>query len=214
MTSHNINIVGLNTLYKILNEINGDLPFKIDNFSEENNFLNLLNENKINIKNSIILANAQNKKLFLENKLINKNNVFFLTDKKDLNLNDGNYYIKFPIDIISFLEKINIQIIKHNYNNQSKIKINNYYLDLNSRTIHKEERTLKLTEREVDIILFLNDQDQPKKINNLQEKVWGYSSDLETHTVETHIYRLRKKISENFKDNNFIISTDDGYIIK
>ena len=137
-----------------------------------------------------------------------------MTDKKDLNLNDGNYYIKFPIDIISFLEKINIQIIKHNYNNQSKIKINNYYLDLNSRTIHKEERTLKLTEREVDIILFLNDQDQPKKINNLQEKVWGYSSDLETHTVETHIYRLRKKISENFKDNNFIISTDDGYIIK
>ena len=66
----------------------------------------------------------------------------------------------------------------------------------------------------MDIILFLNDSKVPQKINILQNLVWGYSSKLETHTVETHIYRLRKKISDSFKDENFIVSTDNGYLIK
>ena len=95
-----------------------------------------------------------------------------------------------------------------------KIKLNDYYLDLNSRNIAKKDKSLKLTEKEMDIILFLNDKKKPQKINILQSQVWEYSSDLETHTVETHIYRLRKKINNKFKDNKFIISTDEGYIIK
>jgi len=87
-------------------------------------------------------------------------------------------------------------------------------LDLNSRTISIENKSLKLTEREMEIILFLNDCKTPQKINDLQNKVWSYSSDLETHTVETHIYRLRKKISNSFQDEHFIISTDNGYFIE
>ena len=87
-------------------------------------------------------------------------------------------------------------------------------MDLNSRTISIENKSLKLTEREMEIILFLNDCKTPQKINDLQNKVWSYSSELETHTVETHIYRLRKKISNSFQDEHFIISTDNGYFIE
>ena len=70
-----------------------------------------------------------------------------------------------------------------------------------------------MTEREIDIILFLNEKKQPQSVNELQKKVWGYSFDLETHTVETHIYRLRKKIKDKFEDEKFIISHDKGYLI-
>ena len=111
-------------------------------------------------------------------------------------------------------EKLNLQLIKQKYNNQSYIKISNYTLDLNSRTISTNKNKLKLTERETEIILFLNDKKLPQKVNDLQNKVWGFSSDLETHTVETHIYRLRKKFSNVFDDENFIISHEDGYLIK
>jgi len=77
-----------------------------------------------------------------------------------------------------------------------------------------ENESLKLTEREMEIILFLNDCKTPQKINDLQNKVWSYSSELETHTVETHIYRLRKKINDNFNDEKFILSLKKGYQIK
>ena len=87
-------------------------------------------------------------------------------------------------------------------------------MDLNSRIIANNKKSLKLTEREMDIILFLIEKKQPQKINDLQNQVWRYSSELETHTVETHIYRLRKKINDCFKDENFIISTDKGYFIE
>ena len=94
------------------------------------------------------------------------------------------------------------------------IDINNYVLDLNSRTITKDKESLKLTQKEIDIILFLNDYKKPQKVNILQNKVWGYSLELETHTVETHIYRLRKKIKEAFNDENLITSEKNGYLIK
>ena len=73
---------------------------------------------------------------------------------------------------------------------------------------------MKLTEREIQIIIFLNNSKGPQNIENLQRKVWGHNSTLETHTVETHIYRLRKKIKETFNDDNFLLSRKDGYTIK
>ena len=86
-------------------------------------------------------------------------------------------------------------------------------LDVNSRTISYDGKELKLTEREIEIILFLNNKKKPQKINILQSEVWGYSENLETHTVETHVYRLRKKINEKFNDENFLVSSKDGYKI-
>ena len=84
---------------------------------------------------------------------------------------------------------------------------------MNSRVISYEKKSLKLTEKEVEIILFLHSKNNPQKIDILQKEVWGYSENLETHTVETHVYRLRKKINEVFNDENFLISTKDGYNI-
>ena len=107
-----------------------------------------------------------------------------------------------------------MKLIKNKYSSQSKILINNYTLDLNSKLISKDKKNLKLTEREMEIIIFLNENKNPQKINDLQSKVWGYSSQLETHTVETHVYRLRKKINDKFNDNKFLLSTDKGYLIK
>ena len=215
MNKQTINIVGVHTLYNIFEEIKDNLSFNVANFDKEDNFLKLFRENKIDIANSLILTKAENKDLFVKKNNINKQNIFLFYNKDnnyDINLEYN--LLKYPIEIYSLIEKINIQLIKQKYNYQSKIKLNDYYLDLNSRNITKKDKSLKLTEREMDIILFLNDKKKPQKINILQSQVWEYSSDLETHTVETHIYRLRKKINNKFKDNKFIISTDEGYIIK
>ena len=215
MNKQTINIVGVHTLYNIFEEIKDNLSFNVVNFDKEDNFLKLYRENKIDIANSLILTKAENKDLFVKKNNINKQNIFLFYNKDnnyDINLEYN--LLKYPIEIYSLIEKINIQLIKQKYNYQSKIKLNDYYLDLNSRNIAKKNKSLKLTEKEMDIILFLNDKKKPQKINILQSQVWGYSSDLETHTVETHIYRLRKKINNKFKDNKFIISTDEGYIIK
>jgi hypothetical protein len=215
MNKQTINVVGVHTLYNIFEEIKDNLSFNVANFDKEDNFLKLYRENKIDIANSLILTKAENKDLFVKKNNINKQNIFLFYNKDnnyDINLEYN--LLKYPIEIYSLIEKINIQLIKQKYNYQSKIKLNDYYLDLNSRNIAKKDKSLKLTEREMDIILFLNDKKKPQKINILQSQVWEYSSDLETHTVETHIYRLRKKINNKFKDNKFIISTDEGYIIK
>ena len=215
MNKQTINIVGVHTLYNIFEEIKDNLSFNVANFDKEDNFLKLYRENKIDIANSLILTKAENKDLFVKKNNINKQNIFLFYNKDnnyDINLEYN--LLKYPIEIYSLIEKINIQLIKQKYNYQSKVKLNDYYLDLNSRNIAKKDKSLKLTEREMDIILFLNDKKKPQKINILQSQVWEYSSDLETHTVETHIYRLRKKINNKFKDNKFIISTDEGYIIK
>ena len=215
MNKQTINIVCVHTLYNIFEEIKDNLSFNVANFDKEDNFLKLYRENKIDIANSLILTKAENKDLFVKKNNINKQNIFLFYNKDnnyDINLEYN--LLKYPIEIYSLIEKINIQLIKQKYNYQSKIKLNDYYLDLNSRNIAKKDKSLKLTEREMDIILFLNDKKKPQKINILQSQVWEYSSDLETHTVETHIYRLRKKINNKFKDNKFIISTDEGYIIK
>ena len=214
MSKQTVNIVGIKTLYNILEEIKENLSFNIAHYNNDNEFLELFNQGRIDNKNFLILAKHSSRELLLKNEKIKKKNIFLIINKGKISSDIENFVLSFPIEIISLIEKINIQLIKQKYDNQSKIKINNYYLDLNSRVIFKEKIFLKLTEREVDIILFLHKQNEPKKINILQKQVWGYSSDLETHTVETHIYRLRKKINDNFKDNDFIISTDDGYLIK
>ena len=213
MIKQNINIVEMPILYNILEEIKENLSFKIVNYIKLEDFKNFLNENKV-LNNILVVTKFENKDFFIKKK-IELNNIFFFS-KKNIQINDiGNFNIvQYPINIYSFIEKINIQLIKHEYNFQSNIKVKNYSINLNSKTISKADKKLKLTEREIEIIIFLKDNDKPQKINDLQNKVWGYSAELETHTVETHIYRLRKKINDNFQDNNFLVSTDKGYFIE
>ena len=215
MIKQNINIVGVPILYNILEEIKENLSFKIENFTKLDDFLNFFNEDKSENKNFFIITTISNKDFFINKIKLERKNIFFLCQKNIKVDIDHNYNVfKYPINIYNLIEKINIQLIKYKYSFQSKIRVKNYSLDLNSRTISIENKSLKLTEREMEIILFLNDCKTPQKINDLQNKVWSYSSELETHTVETHIYRLRKKISNSFQDEHFIISTDNGYFIE
>ena len=118
-----------------------------------------------------------------------------------------------PINIFKLIEKLNLTFLKNTFNNQSKIIIKNYSLDLNSREIKLLDKSLKLTEKEVQTILYLSKAKKPSNINELQNQVWGFRSKLETHTVETHIYRMRKKFLDTFNDKNFILSYKNGYQI-
>ena len=196
MAKQTIHIIDFKILYNILDEIKDYLKFEILHHKNEEIFLN---SNDLNLNDSLILIKSNNKN-FLNNQKINKKKIFSISS--------------YPITIDKLVEILNINLIKQKYNYQSNIDIKNYQLDLNSRTITKDRQNLKLTQKEIDIILFLNDYKKPQKVNTLQNKVWGYSLELETHTVETHIYRLRKKINDKFKDNNFILSNDEGYFIE
>ena len=208
MIKHNIIIVECNPLYLILFEVKNNFLFEMKNFI-------LKDLNNADLTNSIILSKFIHKDYLLKNKNIEQKKIIFLL-KKNENFEkiDNNQYVFYPLSIYDLVEKINTELIKQKYNDQSFIKILNYSLDINSRIISNDSGRLKLTEREVDIILFLNDHKKPQKVNILQNQVWKYSSELETHTVETHIYRLRKKIIDKFKDDNFILSDENGYFIK
>tara|TARA_B100002049_G_C15943548_1_gene317409 strand:+ start:60 stop:641 length:582 start_codon:yes stop_codon:yes gene_type:complete len=193
MSKSVVNIIDFPGLYNVLFEIKDFLNFEIANFENENVFLEKIEKNNL-IKNYTIVT-----KNFLSNKNINQKSVIHLDNK--------------PITFISLIDKINTNLLKQKFSFQSSINIKDYILNLNSRVISKKENELKLTEREIEIILFLKDKKKPQNINILQKEVWSYVADLETHTVETHIYRLRKKISDKFKDNNFILSSKEGYSI-
>ena len=139
---------------------------------------------------------------------------YLILSKQDMQGIDNQIIIKnFPIRIYDLIEKINISFLKKNFNLQSEVIIGNYKINLNSRTILKENKSANLTEKETLIILHLDNKDKPSNINELQKLVWKQSADLETHTVETHIYRLRKKIKNKFNDENFIVSSKNGYKI-
>ena len=137
-----------------------------------------------------------------------------LSNKKYLNFNNQFILENKPIKISKLLEKINIEFLRLQFNSQSQVKLKRYTIDLNSREIIMKNIKLKLTEKEINTISYLSKSDNPVSIDELQEKVWSYQSDIETHTVETHIYRLRKKILDSFSDNEFIVSKKNGYQIK
>tara|TARA_B110000027_G_C16112369_1_gene298385 strand:+ start:1446 stop:2027 length:582 start_codon:yes stop_codon:yes gene_type:complete len=190
----NVFIINFKLLYEILDEIKENLSFKIIKFDEEKNFEK---DQNLDIKNSVIISKT-NHKLLHSNKDINKNFLEF----KNL-----------PITLNKLIEIINIKLIKLKFNYQSDIIIKDYKLNLNSKFFSKGNLNLKLTEKEIEIILYLNNIKTKSNVLNLQKEIWSYSKNIETHTVETHIYRLRKKIENLFKDKNFILSHKDGYFI-
>jgi len=171
---------------------------------------------------NLIIYNFQSLYLILEEleehlnfKILDIHNIKDLIISKKKMSNFDNQFVldKIPIKISKLIEKINIQSLKTQYNDKSELKINQYKIDLNSRELIEKNNKLKLTEKEANIIVYLSQSDNSVSIDQLQFDVWGYRSKLETHTVETHIYRLRKKILKKFNDNDFIISHKNGYKI-
>ena len=191
----NVFIINYNSLYEILNEIKGNLSFSIKNYNNEDD---LLREPDLNLKSSLIISKLNNK-------------LFFNKNLSDTNFFDSSL---FPISLIRLVELINIQLIKLKFNKQSKVIIKGYDLNLNSKFISKGNISLKLTEKEIDVILYLNETSSIHGILDLQNNIWHYSPGIETHTVETHIHRIKKKFLQKFEDRNFIISKKSGYQIK
>ena len=173
-------------LFKILHEIKKDLNYEIIEISKKNLFNPLLN---------------------------NKEDHLIIVKKLLKNVKNQVLINSLPIKLPKLIEKLNIEFLKKNFHSQSEFKIQKYKLDVNSREPNLRDKKIKLTEKECNIILYISNSSKPVSIEDLQINVWGYHSDLETHTVETHIYRLRKKILDTFQDENFIISNKNGYII-
>ena len=194
MIKQNIFIINFDSLYEILDEIKDNLSFDIVKFKNVEDFLNTVNSNP----NNLLIALKLNEKSLL-NKGVNNKNILCFDD--------------LPLSINKVIEFINIKLIKLRFNHQSKINIKQYELNINSKFLSKGLSNLKLTEKEMEIILYLNDSKKKHDVLDLQKNIWEYSAEMETHTVETHIYRLRKKISDKFNDENFILSDKNGYFI-
>ena len=194
MIKQNIFIINYDLLYEILEEIKEILSFEIIKYE---NYESFIKDIHLVPKNSLIVLRSDKK--FLENKNLSDKNFFYLND--------------LPLRFNKLIQLINIQLIKLKFSHQSKIQIKGYELNLNSKFISKNDLSLKLTEKEIEIIFYLNENKRKHAVIDLQKNIWKYSSNMETHTVETHIYRLRKKINNKFKDANFILSHKNGYFI-
>jgi len=190
----NVFIINYNSLYEILDEIKENLSFKIIKIENEEDFKKKPDLDRLDY---LVISKTGHKSLLNNN----------ITDKNFLDFND------LPQSLKKLLELINIKLIKLKFNQQSKIIIKGYELNLNSKIFSKDYLKLKLTEKEIEIILYLNDKKTKHDVEDLQKNIWGYSADVESHTVETHIYRLRKKITDLFKDEKFILSDKHGYFI-
>ena len=192
MHKKNIYLVEFKQLFEILYEINSFLNYNL----YELDYKNYLIMKNLNKDNSLFLFKNTD---LLEKKNSNFKNVLILDD--------------LPIYVNKLIEKINIFFLKSVYQSNSQIYFKKYILNLNNKTINLNEKNLKLTEKEVKIILFLISKKIPQKTSVLQKEIWVYGQDLETHTVETHIYRLRKKINNYFNDSTFLKKNKNGYLL-
>ena len=187
MNNQNLIIYQFNSLFQILKEINKELNFEI---------IEILDEKLLN------------------KKIKDLTNYLIITKKRILYVDNQYIFNQLPIKLSKLIEKINVEILKQQFSDKSKIYIENYLINLNARELSSKKIRLKLTEKEINTILYLSKIKKPVSIEELQINVWKYQSDIETHTVETHIYRLRKKILKIFGDKNFIMSKKNGYQIK
>ena len=192
MSKPAVYINNFKVLYNIIFEIKNFFNFDLFNNESEKSILE--HQKKREDKSFIVITHQK-----LKNNLINNKQIIIVEN--------------YPLNLLSLIEKINSTLLMNQYDFQSNITLGKYMLDLNSRIISSNINKLKLTEREIQIILFLKKQNQSTNINILQKEVWGYAEESETHTVETHIYRLRKKVKKSFDDQNFIKSDKEGYFI-
>jgi DNA-binding response OmpR family regulator len=208
MNNIHLHVVGSEPLSNLLRELNFNY-----NISSNKNL-------KYNNKDTLVrvifveqLQAAEIKSFFLENVptiFLLKNKDFLLKNK--LTLLDFHVSLFVPIEILSFKEIINILITKYNFFKKSKIVINNYEIDSNQRVITRNKIKVKLTEKELELILVLNKNDGLEK-SFLLKNIWNRSSDLESHAFETHLHRLRKKINKFFKDTKFIVEKNSLYYL-
>ena len=208
MNNMYLQIFGSTIFSNILNDLEFNNILKASSQSgdnEKNNLVKVLFVEKLNIKD-------------VKNFLLKNEPIFLFLNHKDyikknnLNLLGFHVSLELPIDILSFKEILNILITKYNFFKNSKIVIKDYVIDSNERCIIKQKTKVKLTEKELELILALNNNNGLSK-SFLLKSIWKYSSDLDTHAFETHLHRLRKKINKYFKDENFITEKKSSYYL-
>ena len=172
----------------------------------EGNFKHLLENNY----DAIIIESDVEKKISLEGINIPK---IFIQEKnfKKTSKNPFELIIKLPLNVVKFNQSVVDLCKKYEFNANSQIKIKDYILDKNERILKKNNKNLKITEKEINFIETLNSNKEPLTKDYILKNIWGYSSSTDTHTIETHIYRLRQKIKDSFDDENFIKNTKSGY---
>ena len=208
MNNVHLDIIGSTSFHSTLKELDLNYVISLDGDTKYNNDYFLV---RIIFAEEIQLTNL--KKLSYQNipTIFLLNNKNFLTKNK-LRLLDFHISLILPIEILSFKEILNILITKYNFFKKSKIIIKGYEIDSNQRLIMKNGIKVKLTEKELELILVLNKKNGLDK-SFLLKNIWNYNSNLETHAFETHLHRLRKKINSNFKDNKFIIEKNSKYYL-
>ena len=207
MNNIELSVLGSNIFLNLLNELD---------------FNNIINPNYHKSKNnniSIKILFAENlnikdvKKLLLDNDLVvlllsHKNYI----KKNFLKLSNFQIYLELPIELFSLKEILNILVTKYNFSKNSKITIKNYEVDKNQRSISKKNTKIKLTEKELELILVLKNNNGLNK-SYLLKTIWKHSSDLDSHAFETHLHRLRKKMHKAFEDDNFITEKNSLYYL-
>ena len=208
MNNINLNILGSTKFLNIINELEfSNILNSRDQFSH--------NEDKISVK--IVFAENLKAKVVKSLLLQNEPIILFLNHKdyikkNNLNLLDFHVSLELPIEILSLKEILNILITKYNFFKKSKIIIKDYEIDSNERSIVKSKIKVKLTEKELELILTLNKKNGLNK-SFLLKNIWKHSIDLDTHAFETHLHRLRKKMNKYFNDKNFIIEKNSLYYL-
>ena len=202
MINNHLTILGSEAFSNILNELE---------------FSNTINDNNKKFLIKIIFAENLKIKEVKNYLLENEPAIIFVTHKDYLKKNnllllDFHVCLELPIEIISLKEIINILITKYSFFKKSKIIIKDYEIDCNRRIVTKKKVNIKLTEKELELILTLNKSNGLNK-SSLLKNIWKHNNVLETHALETHLHRLRKKIYKYFKDENFIIEKDSLYYL-
>ena len=196
MVNQKLYIINLSNFYDIISELKEHIRYEILKFDSKEIFFDKYKSESISTEQPILVVNEKEYNFFVKN--INEDQI-----------------IKFipPVNIFTFIENLNVRFIQKKYQDQSNVNVKDFFLDINSRELKKGKSSLKLTERETDMILFLNSSKKPVNVETLEKEIWQHSSELETHTVETHIYRLRKKIKAEFGNDDLIKSNKNGYTI-
>ncbi len=167
---------------------------------------------KNNKFHAIIIDSENDKK-----KSLNDTSIPKILIQKGSNINKSHesfsLIIKLPLNIVNFNQDIIDICKKYEFNKNSLIKIKNYILDKNARVLKKDNAILQITEKEIKFLEMLSSSKKPLSRTYILKNIWGYSSEADTHTVETHIYRLRQKIKNTFEDNNFIKNSELGYFL-
>ena len=208
MNNIHLHIIGSKTFTSLLNELDFDYSITSGENLSYNNRDFLV---RIIFVESLQLSEV--KKYLAENIptfFLSNNKNFFIKNK--LCLSQFHVSLSMPVEVLSFKEILNILVTKYNFFKKSKIIINSYEIDSNQRLVMKNNIKVKLTEKELELILMLNNHNGLDK-SFLLKNIWNRSSDLESHAFETHLHRLRKKIYKFFKDNKFVSEKNSLYYL-